>query len=153
MTGRGLTGIHFLPQGQTLTADLYYINNILEKEVKTVLHRKNVNEATDKRKLFSSNCHMTFIQDGVPAHAAKATQAWCEKKPAKFYRENMLENLWSIMDEVAYKEPTPKTMNDLKRWLKQASKKIQLSTPHDLSHSMPQQIRNMITNKGGHARY
>ena len=47
MTGRGLTGIHFLPQGQTLTAD-YYINNILEKEVKPVLHRKNVNEATDK---------------------------------------------------------------------------------------------------------
>ena len=47
--GRGLTGIHFLPQGQTLTAD-YYINNILEKEVKPVLHRKNVNEATDKRK-------------------------------------------------------------------------------------------------------
>ena len=47
MTGRGLTWIHFLPQGQTSTAD-YYINNILEKEVKPVLHRKNVNEATDK---------------------------------------------------------------------------------------------------------
>ena len=89
MTGRGLTGIHFLPQGQTLTAD-YYINNILQKEVKPVLHRKNVNEATDKRKLFSSNRHMTFVQDGVPAHPAKATQAWCKKKPAKFYRENML---------------------------------------------------------------
>ena len=43
--GRGLTAIHFLPQGQTLTAD-YYIKNILEKPV---LHRKNVNEATDKR--------------------------------------------------------------------------------------------------------
>ena len=28
MTGRGLTGIHLLPQGQTLTVD-YYINNIL----------------------------------------------------------------------------------------------------------------------------
>ena len=27
MTGRGLTGIHILPQGQTLTED-YYINNI-----------------------------------------------------------------------------------------------------------------------------
>ena len=46
--GRGLTAIHFLPQGQTLTAD-YYIKNILEKQVKPVLHRKNVNEATDKR--------------------------------------------------------------------------------------------------------
>ena len=74
MTGCDLTGIHFLPQGQTLTAD-YYINNILEKEVKPVLHRKNVNEATDKRKLFNSSRHMTFVQDGVPAHAARATQA------------------------------------------------------------------------------
>ena len=48
MTGCGLTGIHFLPQGQTLRAD-YYINNILEKAVKPVLHRKNVNETTDKK--------------------------------------------------------------------------------------------------------
>ena len=79
MTGRGLTGIYFLPQGQTLTAD-YYINNILEKEVKPVLHRKDVIEATDNRKWFSSNRHMTFVQDGAPAHAAKATQAWCKKK-------------------------------------------------------------------------
>ena len=83
MTGRGLTGIHFLPQGQTLTAD-YYINNILEKEVKPVLHRKNVNEATDKRKLFSSNRHMTFVQDGAPARPAKATQAWCKKNLPNF---------------------------------------------------------------------
>ena len=83
MTGRGLTGIHFLPQGQTLTAD-YYINNILEKEVKPVLHRKNVNEATGKRKLFSSNRHMTFGQDGAPAHAAKAAQSWCKRNLPNF---------------------------------------------------------------------
>ena len=132
MTGRGLTGIHFLPQGQTLTAD-YYINNILEKEVKPVLHRKNVNEATDKRKLFSSNRHMTFVQDGVPAHPAKATQAWCKKKKPPNFME--------------------KTMRDLKRRLKQAWKRIPLSTLHDLSHSMPQRLRNVITNKGGHAGY
>ena len=78
MTGCGLTGIHFVSQGQTLTAD-YCINNILEKEVKPVLHRKNVNEATDKQELFSSNRHMTFVQDGAPALAAKATQLWCKK--------------------------------------------------------------------------
>ena len=78
MTGRSLTRIHFLPQGQTLTAD-YYINNILEKEVKPVLHRKNVNEATDKRKWFSSNRHMKFVQDAAPVQVAKATQAWCTR--------------------------------------------------------------------------
>jgi len=30
MTGRDLTGLHFVPQGQTLTAN-YYINNIFER--------------------------------------------------------------------------------------------------------------------------
>ena len=129
MTGRGLTGIHFLPQGQTLT-DNYYINNILEKEVKPVLHRKNVNEATDRQKLFSSNRHMMFVQDRLPAHAAKATQAWCKKNLPNFIEKtcwppnspdiNPVENLWSIMDEVVYKDPTHKTMKDLKKWLKQA---------------------------------
>ena len=101
MTGRGLTRIHFLPQGQTLTAD-YYINNILEKEVKAVLHRKNVNEATDKWKLYSSNCHKTFVQDGAPAHAAKATQAWCQKKLPNFIKKHagpqipQISTLWRI---------------------------------------------------------
>ena len=57
------------------------------------------------------------------------------------------------MDEVVYKDPTPKTMKDLKRRLKQASKKIPLSTLHDLSHSMPQRLLNVIKNKGGHAGY
>ena len=41
MTGHGLTGIHFLPQGQTLTTG-YYINNLLEKEVKTLLRQKKM---------------------------------------------------------------------------------------------------------------
>ena len=107
----------FFTHEQTLTAD-YYINNTLEKEVKPVLHSKNVNEATDKRKLFSSNRHMTFVQDGAPAQAAKATQAWCKKNLPNFIEKkcwppnspdiNPVENLWSIMDEVVYKDPTPK---------------------------------------------
>ena len=51
---------------------------------------------------------------------------------------NPVENLWSIMDEVVYKDPTPKTMKDLNRRLKLAWKKIPLSTLHDLSHSVSQ---------------
>ena len=75
ITGRGFTGIHFLPQAKTLTTE-YYINNLLEKEVKPLLYRENHcydDEATDLTKMFSSNHHMTFVQDGDPTHAAKAT--------------------------------------------------------------------------------
>jgi len=83
MTGRGLTGLHFIPQGQTLTAD-HCINNISEKEVKPLLCCKNANEAIDKRKPFSFNRHMMFVQDGAPAHAAKVAQEWCKRNLPNF---------------------------------------------------------------------
>ena len=41
MTGRGLTKLHMLPTGQTLTSE-YYINQILEKEVKRLTSRRQV---------------------------------------------------------------------------------------------------------------
>ena len=73
-----------------LTAD-YYINNMLEKEVKPLLRRKNVNEAIDKRKLFSSNRHMTFVQNGGPLSTrSQGHPSRVQKKPAKFYRGNKL---------------------------------------------------------------
>ena len=59
----GLTDLHFIPQGQTVTAD-YYMTQILEKEVKPPLCRKSSNEIAVKRKIFSSNRNMTFVQDG-----------------------------------------------------------------------------------------
>ena len=57
------------------------------------------------------------------------------------------------MDEAVYLDPTPKTMKDLKRRLKQAWKNIPLSTLYGLSHSMPQRLQNVIKIKGGHAGY
>ena len=67
-----------------------------------------------------------------------------QKKPAKFYRENMPApnspdikpvDLWSIMDEVAYEDPTPKTIKDLKRRLKQAWKKTR--SPRYMTYLIP----------------
>ena len=54
------------------------------------------------------------------------------------------------MHEVVYKDPTPETMKDLKRRLKQALKNIPLSTLYDLAHSMPQRLQNVIKNTKGH---
>ena len=92
----------FIPQGQTLTAD-YYINNILEKEVKPLLRSKNVNEAIHKRKLFSSNRHMSSSKTGA-AHAVKATQAWCKSNLPNFIEKTsccglqirQISTLWRI---------------------------------------------------------
>ena len=92
----------FIPQGQTLTAD-YYINNILEKEVKPLFRSKNVNEAIHKRKLFSSNRHMSSSKTGA-AHAVKATQAWCKSNLPNFIEKTsccglqirQISTLWRI---------------------------------------------------------
>ena len=48
VTGPSLTGIHFLPQGQTLTVE-YNINNMLEKEVKPLLHYKKKGEWSNRQ--------------------------------------------------------------------------------------------------------
>jgi len=66
---------------------------------------------------------------------------------------NPVENLWSIMDEVVYKDPTVETMKDLKRRLRQAWKNTPLFTLYDLSQSLLQRLQNVIRNKGGHAGY
>ena len=51
MTGRGLTSLHFIPQGQTVMAE-YYITKILEKEVKPLFSRRSTTEEPVKRKQF-----------------------------------------------------------------------------------------------------
>ena len=43
-TGGGLTKLHMLPTGQTLTSAEYYINQILAKEVTPVTSRRQVTD-------------------------------------------------------------------------------------------------------------
>ena len=51
MTGRGLTSLHFILQGQTVTAE-YYITKILEEKVKPLFRRRSTTEEPVKRKIF-----------------------------------------------------------------------------------------------------
>ena len=103
---------------------------------------------------------MTFVQDGAPAHAAKATQAWCKKNLPNFIEKtcwppnspdiNPVENLWSIMDEVVYKDPTPKTMQDLNKPGRKSRRPRYMTYPTPCRNGLGNM---MITNKGGHSGY
>ena len=83
MTGRGLAKLRTLPTGQTLTSE-YYINQILEKELKPLTSRRRVTGGPIERKLFGSKKETTFIQDGALAHTLKPTQTWCQKNLPNF---------------------------------------------------------------------
>ena len=79
----GVTSLHCIPQGQTVTAE-YYITKILEKEVTPLFSRRSTTEEPVKRKLFTNKSSATFIQDGAPAHTAKAV---VQEKPPEFYQK------------------------------------------------------------------
>ena len=62
-----------MPQGQTVDAE-YYFEDILEKEVKSLLKRsKRTNEATTNKMVVNKR-RFTFQQDGAPAHTSEHPQ-------------------------------------------------------------------------------
>ena len=84
MTGRGLTSLHFIPQGQTVTAE-YYITKIFEREVKPLFSRRSTTEEPVKRKLFKNNSSATLVQDGAPSSYGESNTAVVQEKPPEFY--------------------------------------------------------------------
>ena len=127
--------------------------------MKPLFSRRSTTEEPVKRKIFTNNSSGTFVQDGAPAHTAKATQQWCKRNlpnfipkdewPANSPDLNPTENLWSIIDEAAYRDPIPKTMGGLKSRLRQAWRNIPLASLRELARSMPQRLKTLYRTMGG----
>ena len=56
---------------------------------------------------------------------------------------NALETIWIIVDEIPYKDPAPKTLNELRQWLRFAWKNVTLDTLWELVHSIPHCLENV----------
>ena len=77
----------------------------------------------DERKLVQCQGQETFVQDGATPHTALETQEWCTENlphyiskdewPGNSLDSNCIENLWSILDSEAYKDPRTKSMTQL----------------------------------------
>ena len=81
---------------------------------------------------------------------APFVQAWCQKDLPTLYQSedrpvnsrdvNPLETIWIIVDETIYKDPAPKTLDELRQWLRFAWKNVTLDTLWELVHSIPHSL-------------
>ena len=115
----GLSNLHIVPTGKTVDSN-YYIEQILKNKLKPVFNRTRITGKNHTRKLVPYPGLAVFMQDGAPPHTATATQTWCEENLPNFIGKHewlgnspdlyCIENLWSILDSEAYKDPRPSTM-------------------------------------------
>ena len=68
---------------------------------------------------------------------------WCEP----------LETIWIIVDETTYKDPAPKTLDELRQWLRFAWKNVTLDTLWELVHSIPHRLEIVRKHTGRRSGY
>ena len=76
------------------------------------------------------------------AHTDKAPQGFGkfiakDDRPANSRDVTPLEITWIVFDETTYKDPAPKTLDELRQWLRLARKNVSLDTLWVLIHSIP----------------
>lgn len=127
------------------------------------IDKKTHTDRIDERKLVQYPGHAKFVQDGATPQTALITQNWCkhnlpkliskEEWPANSLDLNCIENLLSILDSKAYKDPRQTSMDQLRRRLQRAWRKIPQQHLISLIHSMPNRIKDVLKNKGGLSCY
>jgi len=78
MTSLGLTKRHIISNKTSVTST-YYINEILEKELKLAFQRTAICAQLTATKMFHNNGEGIFQQDGARAHASRASVEWLNK--------------------------------------------------------------------------
>ena len=90
-------------------------------------------------------------------------QAWCQNDLPTLYQRRtgrqtdviwtLPETIWIIVDKTAYKDPAPKTLDELRQWLRFAWKNATLDTLWELLHSIPHSLENVRKHTRRHSAY
>ena len=136
----------------------------LKKKLNHYFIEKTVTDKTITNKIVvNQKRKFTFKQDGAPAHRSSGAQEWCQRNLPNFIDTdewpgnspdlNPIENLFNILDDKVYAATEPQTLETLSNCLKLSWVSIPSDTLRNLIHSMPQRLKAVISNKGGHSGY
>ena len=157
MSHQALSQLHIIPQGQSINSS-YYRNDILEKTCKDAINRTSISTSILERPMLEKMSNFIFMQDGAPAHTAKATQQWCQENLQSFWKKadwpgnspdlNPIENLWAIVKERVNEKGQINNRKELIQTLKLAWETISPEILENLVSSMPQRIRLLLEREG-----
>ena len=159
MSFQGLSDLHVIPRGQTVTAT-YYRDNILETTLRSALRRTREYGPPTAVKLHPDMSKVIFQQDGAPAHTAATSQEWCEEHLPDFWQKEVwppnspdlspIENLWAIVQSKMDEMPAANSRERLTDSLKLAWKKIPRETISNLISGMPDRMQACVRERGGY---
>jgi hypothetical protein len=161
MTGSGLTKLHVVDVGATVTGE-YYRNRILPVFLEAS-RREITASCPQDSLLFTSHDKAVFMQDGAPAHTAKTTldllrqrfpTMWSKGRwPGNSPDLNPIEHLWPILQDSIYVRPRPRNRADLISRVQEAWSNISFELLQRLVHSMPARIEACHQSGGGRSGY
>ena len=104
---------------------------------------------------------MILMQDGAPAHTARATQALLQQQnirqlpwPSKSPDLNVIEHLWDELNRRVRRQPVaPGNIRELQHSLVQKWRNIPQAFIRNYVLSMRQRCQQVIRARGGHTRY
>lgn len=136
--------------------NLEFIETTMDKTIYLNLLKSNLLQSADK---LGIRRDFRFYQDNDPKHKSGIVQSWliwnCPHlmaPPAQSPDLNVIENLWAILDQNVRNHQIS-NKNDLKNALKEEWAKITPQTTRKLVESMPNRLKAVIDQKGGHTKY
>ena len=161
MSARGLTKLHVVDSDATVDGD-YYRARIVPIYEEAASRTAHYNSITATR-MFSDQRAIVLMQDGAPAHTARATLTLLDQKFSMVWSKgiwpgnspdlNPIEHLWPILQDSVLQEPKPRNRQELVQRVEDTWSLISLDLLQRLVYSFPRRVESCIENNGGRTIY
>ena len=134
-----------------------------DKTVNGEYYRRNILPifATKNKAIFQKQESVILMEDGAPAHTAKATMSAITNMFPAVWRDwpgitpvlNPIEHLWARLQDNVLGQPRPRTREELIRRVKQAWNSVTQDDTYNLVESLHCRIEQCLQNEGHSTNY